>query len=152
MFVRSADLIIAKAGRRVCWLLTWPTVDRIAFLTNPLSVRPLKAFLHRDRAAFVRSAICHDLQCRASRVRLGDARALPLKDASVDVVITSLPTSTASTTSGLLSFLSLMGHSVKDVRQIRSDNIGRKAGGWRQTRATGSAHALRAMELMIKCQ
>jgi DNA modification methylase len=60
-----------------------------------------------------------------AKIRKGDARALPLKDASVDVVITSPPYLNAIDYVRCSKFsLVWMGYNISDLRSLRSTNIG----------------------------
>jgi len=60
-----------------------------------------------------------------ARVRNGDARKLQLKDKSIDIVITSPPYLNAiDYLRGHKLSLVWMGHSIKEIRHIRTTNIG----------------------------
>jgi SAM-dependent methyltransferase len=64
-----------------------------------------------------------------ARVSEGDARKLPLAAASVDVVITSPPYLNAiDYLRGHRLSLIWMGHSIAELRRLRSDNVGSEAG------------------------
>ena len=65
----------------------------------------------------------------AARVRLGDARSMPVKDGSVDLVLTSPPYLNAIDYMRCSKFsLVWMGHSVGEIRRIRSMAVGTEVG------------------------
>jgi SAM-dependent methyltransferase len=66
----------------------------------------------------------------ASRVHLGDARHLPVCDASIDLVVTSPPYLNAIDYIRCSKFsLVWMGHRIPDLRDVRSVSIGAEAAG-----------------------
>ncbi len=63
--------------------------------------------------------------CPPADVRLGDARHLPVESNSVDMIITSPPYLNAiDYLRGHKLSLVWMGHCIKDIRRLRSENIG----------------------------
>jgi DNA modification methylase len=92
---------------------------------------PFKAFLSAvDRV--VSNAIDRKTADRGPEpmVRIGDARALPLLDQSVDLVLTSPPYLNAIDYMRCSKFsLVWMGHSLSGLRQIRAESVGTEAGG-----------------------
>lgn len=61
-------------------------------------------------------------------IRLGDARNLPLSDASVDLVVTSPPYLNAIDYMRCSKFsLVWMGHSIAELRRLRTDSVGTEA-------------------------
>jgi DNA modification methylase len=66
----------------------------------------------------------------ASRVHLGDARSLPVRDASIDLVVTSPPYLNAIDYIRCSKFsLVWMGHRIPDLRAVRSESIGAESAG-----------------------
>jgi DNA modification methylase len=66
-------------------------------------------------------------------VSRGDARSLPLRDASIDLVVTSPPYLNAiDYLRGHRLSLVWMGHSIPDLREVRSTSIGSERGGAEQ--------------------
>jgi DNA modification methylase len=66
----------------------------------------------------------------ASRVHLGDARSLPVSDASVDLVVTSPPYLNAIDYIRCSKFsLVWMGHRIPDLRDVRSESVGAESVG-----------------------
>jgi DNA modification methylase len=67
----------------------------------------------------------------APRIRLGDARQLPLLDSSIDLVLTSPPYLNAIDYLGCSRFsLVWMGHNAVDLRRVRSVSIGSEVGDY----------------------
>ena len=65
----------------------------------------------------------------STSIHAGDARNLPLKDGSVDLVLTSPPYLNAIDYMRCSKFsLVWMGHSIGGLRRIRTDSIGSEAG------------------------
>lgn len=63
-------------------------------------------------------------------IRLGDARRLPIADASIDLVLTSPPYLNAIDYMRCSKFsLIWMGHSISDLRRVRSESVGTEAAG-----------------------
>ena len=78
-------------------------------------------------------------------IRKGDARALPVASASVDMVITSPPYLNAiDYLRGHKLSLVWMGHSISEIRSLRSGNIGTEV----STRSTSSEEIREAMKAM----
>jgi SAM-dependent methyltransferase len=81
-----------------------------------------------------------------AQVRQGDARRLPLKDSSVDVVITSPPYLNAiDYLRGHKLSLVWMGHSIEELRSIRSANVGTECLRGKAGEAEVLAEALKEM-------
>ena len=79
-------------------------------------------------------------------IREGDARALPLKGGSVDIVITSPPYVNGIDYQRTTKFsLVWMGYSVGDLRKVRADNIGTEAAGRSKETTKAQQAALHAM-------
>lgn len=101
--------------------------------------RPHRAFERAPAEPFCKFASaakrvadnCMDSQVPGprARVQLGDARDIPLKDGSVDLVITSPPYLNAIDYMRCSKFsLVWMGHSVSKIRKIRSAAVGAEVG------------------------
>ena len=66
----------------------------------------------------------------AATIQLGDARDLPLEDNTIDLVVTSPPYLNAIDYLRAHRFtLIWLGHSLRDLRQVRATNIGTEVGG-----------------------
>jgi DNA modification methylase len=66
----------------------------------------------------------------ATRVHLGDARNLPVRDASIDLVVTSPPYLNAIDYIRCSKFsLVWMGHRIPDLREVRSGSVGAESVG-----------------------
>lgn len=89
---------------------------------------PRNAFAHFERAVKYITSACPFLEGNTNpegSVGFGDARHLPLEDGCVDVVITSPPYLNAiDYLRGHKFSLIWMGHSIGDLRQVRSTNLG----------------------------
>lgn len=90
---------------------------------------PINAFDHFERAAkyITKASPFKNLKPKLHRasVKNGDARKLPLKNASVDMVITSPPYLNAiDYLRGHKLSLVWMGHEISDIRNLRSANVG----------------------------
>lgn len=90
---------------------------------------PVKVFDYFERAVkqIVKASPFSDTNATqsAASVNLADARKLPIGDGSVDVVITSPPYLNAiDYIRGHKFSLVWMGHSIKELRSIRSTNVG----------------------------
>lgn len=82
-------------------------------------------------------------------IREGDARALPVESASVDMVITSPPYLNAiDYLRGHKLSLVWMGHSISEIRALRSGNIGTEV----STRSTSNEAAHEAMKAMVSLE
>jgi DNA modification methylase len=94
-----------------------------AFTVAP--VRPLERFLAAVESVLRASHFASGKKLPSATVRQADARNLPLDDSSVDLVITSPPYLNAiDYLRGHKLSLVWMGHSVKKIRAVRSENIG----------------------------
>jgi SAM-dependent methyltransferase len=138
-------LIIAKqAGASLALDLAHSRPHRV--LDKPTIVRPLKAFLDEVERVCIVAPFAVDADAPPARVREGDARALPLEDGSVDVVITSPPYVNGIDYQRMTKFsLVWMGHSVKALRRVRSENIGTEVAGGDLDASEAQRAALRAM-------
>ena len=88
-------------------------------------VKPLEKFLAAFEQVLRGTQFSPSHQSPAAEVRRGDARAIPLKDNSVDMVITSPPYLNAiDYLRGHKLSLVWMGHQIDELRQLRSENIG----------------------------
>jgi hypothetical protein len=92
-------------------------------------VGPISAIEHFQRSAERVASAAPFVQCRwrhaRASIRMGDARRLPLEDDSVDVVITSPPyLNGIDYLRGNKLSLVWMGHSISDLRETRSTNVG----------------------------
>jgi hypothetical protein len=95
---------------------------------------PVKPF-HKFLAAVDHVAEnCVDKGCRdrgpATRVHLGDARDLPVQNASIDLVVTSPPYLNAIDYIRCSKFsLIWMGYRIPDLRKVRAESVGTEAPG-----------------------
>lgn len=88
-------------------------------------IRPLDRFIRSVEAVLKASPFKEKTNAANARIDLGDARRLPLGDASVDLVITSPPYLNAiDYLRGHKLSLVWMGYSVSRIREIRSGSIG----------------------------
>ena len=100
-----------------------------AFKTAP--EKPFNKFLPAVERV-VTNSIDHRSEDRgpAPMIRIGDARRLPLPDASVDLVLTSPPYLNAIDYIRCSKFsLVWMGYGVGDLRDVRTDSVGTEAAG-----------------------
>lgn len=115
-----------------------------AFTIAP--VRPFERFLAAVDTVLRASHFGPSSKLPAAAIRHGDARSLPLRDGSIDLVITSPPYLNAiDYLRGHKLSLVWMGLCIKDVRTLRSRNIGAE---FAANVAANSVHirsALRAM-------
>jgi hypothetical protein len=94
-----------------------------AFTIAP--IRPFSRFLSAAESILRASQLSSRKKLHSAIVRYADARNLPLADESVDLVITSPPYLNAiDYLRGHKLSLVWMGHRVKDIRTLRSQNIG----------------------------
>lgn len=138
-------LIIAKqAGASLALDLAHSRPHRV--LSKPTIVRPLSAFLDEVERVCAASPFEGTSEAPRAVVRRGDARELPLKNDSVDVVITSPPYINGIDYQRTTKFsLVWFGFSVRDLRDVRSRNVGTEAGGRSVEMTAGQERALRAM-------
>jgi len=88
-------------------------------------VRPFERFLNAVDSVLRASHFSSGRKLPSATVNRGDARNLPLPDKSVDLVITSPPYLNAiDYLRGHKLSLVWMGHSIKELRTLRSRNIG----------------------------
>jgi DNA modification methylase len=138
-------LIIAKqAGASLALDLAHSRPHRVR--GKATIVRPLTAFLDEVER------ICRTAPFPAAtiaplpEIREADARALPIDDGTVDIVITSPPYVNGIDYQRTTKFsLVWMGYSVRELRKVRSDNIGTEAAGRPVDLTETQRSALRAM-------
>ena len=88
-------------------------------------IKPLKKFLHAVEVVLRASPFSTEQRLPEAIVRRADARSLPLKDSSIDLVVTSPPYLNAiDYLRGHKFSLVWMGHSIEEVRTLRSRSIG----------------------------
>jgi hypothetical protein len=93
-------------------------------------VRPFSAYLGEVTKILSRAPFPSVSATAAPKVRQGDARALPLPDGSIDIVITSPPYLNGIDYQRATKFtLVWMGYPVSEMRKVRAENIGTEAGG-----------------------
>jgi hypothetical protein len=138
-------LIIAKqAGASLALDLAHSRPHRVR--DKPTVVRPLETFLAEIERICVVAPFGRRCTTPRARVLKGDARALPLADGSVDVVITSPPYVNGIDYQRTTKFsLVWMGHTVGELRRVRADNIGTEAAGDVVDATDAQRSALRAM-------
>ena len=139
-------LIIAKqAGASLALDLAHSRPHRV---TKTTIVRPLETFLDEVEricavAPFLAGA---GADAPPALVREGDVRALPIDNASVDVVITSPPYLNGIDYQRTTKFsLVWLGHSTRALRRVRAENIGTEAAGVEAGLSEAHKAALRAM-------
>jgi SAM-dependent methyltransferase len=111
---------------------------------------PINAFDHFERSVnqVINAAPFSNAKTRGPRtsVSLADARKLPLGDESVDVVITSPPYLNAiDYLRGHKFSLVWMGHSIADLRALRSTNVGTETMGREQIGDAATERVVREM-------
>jgi SAM-dependent methyltransferase len=98
------------------------------YRTAPL--RPFTKFLESVEAVLRGSHFIDDFEHPIAVVRNGDARKLPVRSRSIDVVITSPPYLNAiDYLRGHKFSLVWMGHRIADIRRLRSGNVGAELSG-----------------------
>lgn len=109
-------------------------------------VRPFKRFLTAMEVVLRASHFASGKKYPSATVTRADARALPLDDASVDLVITSPPYINAiDYLRGHKLSLVWMGHRVRELRSLRSTNIGAESSSRSALDAKDVRSSLRAM-------
>ena len=94
-----------------------------AYLIAP--IKPFEKFLSAVEQILRASQFASERSLPPAAVRRGDARKIPLRDRSADLVITSPPYLNAiDYLRGHKLSLVWMGHQVDDLRELRSGNIG----------------------------
>jgi len=95
------------------------------------TVRPFDQFLRAVRIVLTAMPFRNtDVRRPQAIVKIADARALPLEDASIDVVISSPPYLNAiDYLRGHKFSLVWMGHAIGGIRRLRTGNIGTEAAG-----------------------
>lgn len=113
---------------------------------------PIKPLRHFEKSAAV---VARHLASTAgagrpsASVRTGDARALPLKDGTVDFVITSPPYLNAiDYLRGHKFSLVWMGHSIAALRRVRAENVGTEVGAPQSARMQSAVHIAAALGRM----
>jgi tRNA G10 N-methylase Trm11 len=139
----SRMIITKQAGASLAWDVSHSRPHKVH---GKNIIRPLNHFLNATRvvlaAAPFRSA---NRQSPPAVVERGDARSLPLRTRSVDVVISSPPYLNAiDYLRGHKFSLVWMGHAVRDLRAIRAGNIGTEA----SANQPEDAHIAQAMDSM----
>lgn len=145
-------LVIAKqAGASLALDLAHSRPHRV--LNKTTIVRPFTAFLNEVERICDVSPFDGSADVPPARVQQGDARALPLEDGFAEVVITSPPYLNGIDYQRTTKFsLVWLGYSVRDLRRIRTENVGTEAAG-RETELTEAQRdALRAMGATSKLQ
>jgi SAM-dependent methyltransferase len=103
-------------------------------------VKPLAAFERAARAVAKHSPFADGVRRPQAVVRQADARALPVRPGTADLVITSPPYLNAiDYLRGHKLSLVWMGHSVGELRQIRADNVGTEVSAPRAAHAVVDA-------------
>jgi len=88
-------------------------------------VKPLEQFLSAIEAVLRGSPFSSEKEFPSAVVRSGDARKLPLRDKSIDLVVTSPPYLNAiDYLRGHKLSLVWMGHQIGEIRRLRAQNIG----------------------------
>jgi DNA modification methylase len=138
-------LIIAKqAGASLALDLAHSRPHRVD--DKATVVRPLSAFLDEIKRLCSTAPFDGTTIAPRARVEEGDARAMPVKDSSVDVVITSPPYMNGIDYQRTTKFsLVWFGYTVRDLRRVRKENVGTEAGGRAVDLTEAQRKALRAM-------
>jgi DNA modification methylase len=100
-------------------------------VTDRKPIRPFQHFLRAVETVLKASPFARDQAAVAppARIKPGDARKLPLEDASIDVVITSPPYLNAiDYLRGHKFSLAWMGYPVSGLREVRATNVGTEVG------------------------
>jgi hypothetical protein len=109
-------------------------------------VKPLTNFLHAVEIVAKGSPFSEGQPLPRPTVRSADARSLPLDDETVDLVITSPPYLNAIDYLRAHKFaLVWMGHTLKQIRDLRSENVGTERS---LPSAVDDAHVLSALKKM----
>lgn len=88
-------------------------------------IRPFDRFIRSVNAVLNGSPFKEEVRAARAKVKLGDARRLPLKDSSIDLIITSPPYLNAiDYLRGHKLSLIWMGFSIQQIRKIRSTSVG----------------------------
>ncbi|HVV51105.1 MAG TPA: hypothetical protein VHO06_15660 [Polyangia bacterium] len=145
LFCAFSRLIIAKqAGASLALDLAHSRPHKAR--RKPKVVRPLTAFLDQIGRICAVSPFSTRGALPRARVSEGDARDLPLKDGSVDVVITSPPYVNAIDYQRMTKFsLVWFRVGVKQLRRVRAENVGTEAAGHSTEMTAAHRLALRAM-------
>jgi hypothetical protein len=144
MWCAFSRLIITKqAGASLALDVAHSRPHRVDSKTT--IVRPLEAFVSEVGRVLTRAPFQSPSGVAAPLIRRGDARALPLEDQSVDIVITSPPYLNGIDYQRATKFsLVWMGHPVSATRQVRAENIGTEAGGASKEATDAQEAALKA--------
>jgi adenine-specific DNA methylase len=138
-------LIIAKqAGASLALDLAHSRPHRVN--RKATIVRPLSAFVDEIEQICRRAPFRSPAAAPIADIREGDARALPLGDGTVDIVITSPPYVNGIDYQRTTKFsLVWMGYSIGELRKVRTDNIGTEAAGRSKEATEAQRAALQAM-------
>ncbi len=123
----SRLIIVKQAGASLAMDLSHSRPHK-AFETAP--IKPFNKFLEAVRHV-LKNSISRVQRDRgpATRVSLGDARALPIEDGSVDLVLTSPPYLNAIDYMRCSKFsLIWMGYTIKELTNIRTESVGTERG------------------------
>ncbi len=145
LFCGFSRLIIAKqAGASLALDLAHSRPHRVE--GKATIVRPMSAFAAEIERICDRAPFPSPSATSIADIREGDARALPLRAGSVDIVITSPPYVNGIDYQRTTKFsLVWMGYSVSELRKVRGDNIGTEAAGRSKETTEAQQAALRAM-------
>lgn len=113
-------------------------------------VKPFDVFLKAVRAVAKNAPFAVTGNCvaehPAAKVEMGDARAMPIPDESIDVIISSPPYLNAiDYLRGHKFSLIWMGHHLRDLRHVRATNVGTEVSATSQSQNLRVDAALRAM-------
>ena len=125
--VFSRLIITKQAGASLAMDLSHSRPHR-AFETAP--VKPFTKFLMATEQV-LKNCIAHNQQHRgpAAKVMLGDARNLPIRSGTIDLVLTSPPYLNAIDYMRCSKFsLVWMGYTIKELSGIRTDSVGTERG------------------------
>jgi hypothetical protein len=128
LWVAFSRLIITKqSGASLAMDLSHSRPHKV-FTTAP--IQPLAQFIPAVQRVITNCLDRkHNERGPATTTYQGDARALPLRDASVDLVLTSPPYLNAIDYMRCSKFsLVWMGYSISELRQVRSFSVGSEAG------------------------
>jgi hypothetical protein len=113
-------------------------------------IKPLDRFIRSVDAVLKVAPFKNQSKALKTKVRLGDARRLPIPDSSVDLVITSPPYLNAiDYLRGHKLSLVWMGYSVKQIRAIRSTSVGTECS---KDSKNGQKYAEEALNRMDKVE
>lgn len=118
----SRLIITKQAGASLAMDVSHSRPHRV-FETGP--IKPLDHFLRAVEVVLKGTPFTGNAKIPVARIEKGDARALPLHNRSIDLVITSPPYLNAiDYLRGHKLSLVWMGHSIRELRELRSRNVG----------------------------